>query len=129
MARKYVVIDCDEDELGHYRNKLVVKTDATSSVSMVVIQINPSTANKEKADSTVGKVRQWAKENEFGTVTFLNLFCLRSPKRKALFGLSCEELVGSRETKWLKMHLRLRTRSCLRGAIFLGNFATNTKSD
>ncbi len=47
--------------------------------TLTVIQKNPSLADAERRDPTVGKVEAWARRNAFDRVIYVNLFALRSP--------------------------------------------------
>ncbi|WP_334078837.1 DUF1643 domain-containing protein [Microbulbifer sp. M83] len=54
---------------------------------LFVIGLNPSTANKEKSDTTVAKVENVAKSNSFDGFIMANLYPLRSTDPN---GLPCE---------------------------------------
>jgi len=51
---------------------------------LFVIGLNPSTANKEKSDTTVAKVETVANNNDFDGFVMLNLYPLRSTDPKGL---------------------------------------------
>ncbi|WP_341661157.1 DUF1643 domain-containing protein [Vibrio sp.] len=99
----YVITGCERDEI--YRYALFVETSCNSEDELVVIQCNPSVANEEKSDPTVGKVSIWAEENGFGKVVFLNLFAYISPCPKDLIGKSYDYLVGSKNNQILEQHI------------------------
>ena len=91
------VLSCDEcDESPGYRYRLDVSTGIASEKRLVVIQLNPSTANAANSDPTIGKVSYWAREHDFGHVTFLNLFAVRTPHPSNLIGQPYNALVGPR---------------------------------
>jgi hypothetical protein len=96
-------MDCEE--APGYRYRLEVSTRLNNSKRLVVIQLNPSTANGKKSDPTIGKVSLWAKENGFGKVAFLNLFAYRSPDPDALAGLEYDILVGPKNDHFTRITL------------------------
>lgn len=98
----YALTECQE-ELD-YRYSLLARTDAAGSASLVVVQCNPSRASGTRSDPTVGKVSNWAEENGFSSVTFLNLFARRSPSVHEISHLSYVELVGPRNDEVLARH-------------------------
>src|SRR5262245_19213589 len=94
MLKGYEILSCDEEPA--YRYRLDVSTLIQSSSELAVVQLNPSTANSTKADPTIGKVSMWAKNNDFGRITFLNLFAIRSADPNDLIDKPYATLVGSR---------------------------------
>ena len=94
MPNDYQIEPCDESP--GYRYRLDVLTASSSTKQLVVVQLNPSTANTTKSDPTIGKVTYWALEHEFRHITFLNLFARRTPYPKDLIGHTYEALVGAR---------------------------------
>ncbi|MCL6619303.1 MAG: DUF1643 domain-containing protein [Thermomonas hydrothermalis] len=95
----YTLTDCIEEP--DYRYSLVARTDARGGKSLAVVQCNPSRASGTRSDPTVGKVSNWAEENGFGSVTFLNLFARRSPQVHEIRHLSYVELVGPKNNEAL----------------------------
>lgn len=98
----YTITKCEEEP--NYRYVLEVKTDAPAGKSLVVIQCNPSRASSTRSDPTVGKVSNWAEENVFCSVTFLNLFARRSPSVDEISHLAYAELVGSKNNEALSRY-------------------------
>ncbi len=98
----YTLTECQEEP--DYRYSLLAKTDAAGSASLAVVQCNPSRASGIRSDPTVGKVSNWAEENGFSSVTFLNLFARRSPSVHEISHLSYVELVGPRNNEVLARH-------------------------
>ncbi|MCS6825533.1 MAG: DUF1643 domain-containing protein [Caldilinea sp.] len=62
-----------------YLLHVALTASALSPRILTVIQKNPSLANAERCDPTVGKVESWARHNAFDRVIYVNLFALRSP--------------------------------------------------
>ncbi|MGP1681246.1 MAG: DUF1643 domain-containing protein [Giesbergeria sp.] len=98
----YTLTECQEE--SDYRYSLRAQTAALGGASLVVIQCNPSRASGTRSDPTVGKVSNWAEENGFSSVTFLNLFARRSPRVHEISHLSYSELVGPRNNEVLASH-------------------------
>ncbi len=94
MLKDYQIEPCDESP--GYRYRLDVLTASRSTKRLVVVQLNPSTANTTKSDPTIGKVSFWALEHGFRHITFLNLFARRTPYPDELIGQPYEVLVGTR---------------------------------
>ncbi len=94
MPKEYEILSCDEEP--SYRYRLDVSTLIQSPRELAIVQLNPSTANGTKSDPTIGKVSCWAKERDFGRVTFLNLFGIRTAYPNELVGKAYEVLVGTR---------------------------------
>ena len=95
----YTITGCEEEP--DYRYVLHVNTSAQGEKSLVVIQCNPSRASGTRSDPTVGKVSNWAEENGFCSVTFLNLFARRSPSIEEIRHLPYEELIGPKNNEAL----------------------------
>jgi hypothetical protein len=104
MPKEYKILSCDEEP--SYRYRLDVSTLIQSSRELAIVQLNPSTANGEKSDPTIGKVSKWAKQNRFGNVRFLNLFAFRAPDPDQLIGKPYEILVGPRNDAVSQVVLR-----------------------
>lgn len=92
MKSKRQVIACLLPAPGLYRYLLHVQIG--SGPTLAVIQKNPSLADAERSDPTVGKVEAWARRQGFGTVAYLNLFAYRSPEPSALNKLGYDIAVG-----------------------------------
>lgn len=101
----YEIVACERDDT--YRYSLSVRTDHDSPPQkrLVVIQCNPSIANKTQSDPTVGKVSVWAEDNGFREVVFLNLFAFISPYTCDLAGKDYELIVGPRNDDVLREHI------------------------
>jgi hypothetical protein len=98
----YTLTECQEEP--DYRYSLHARTDVVAGASLVVVQCNPSRASGTQSDPTVGKVANWAEENDFSSVTFLNLFARRSPSVHEISHLPYVELVGPRNNEVLARH-------------------------
>ncbi|QJD29330.1 DUF1643 domain-containing protein [Methylococcus geothermalis] len=98
----YTLTECEEER--DYRYSLRARTDAAGSAFLVVVQCNPSRASGTRSDPTVGKVSNWAEENGFSSVTFLNLFARRSPSIHEISHLPYVDLVGPRNDEVLALH-------------------------
>ncbi|MDB6112705.1 MAG: hypothetical protein JWR69_4455 [Pedosphaera sp.] len=94
MPKDYRIESCEESP--GYRYRLDVSTGIQSQNRLVVVQLNPSTADATKSDPTIGKVSYWAREHEFGHVTFLNLFAFRTVHPTQLVGQRYAAIVGPR---------------------------------
>jgi hypothetical protein len=92
MSKEYQIESCDESP--GYRYRLDVRSGITNPRQLVVVQLNPSTADKTKSDPTIGKASYWAREQEFGCITFLNLFARRTTYPRELIGQTYGVLVG-----------------------------------
>jgi hypothetical protein len=86
------VLTCLLPPPGIYRYLLRVQIGA--GPTLAVIQKNPSLADAERRDPTVGKVEAWARRQGFGTVNYLNLFAYRSPDPTCLNELAYAVAVG-----------------------------------
>ncbi len=71
------------DETGKYRYLLFRKW-ALSKPMVMLIGLNPSTANADKNDNTITKVIKVARNNGYGGVYMLNLFAIVSPHPEIL---------------------------------------------
>lgn len=98
----YTLTECQEEQ--DYRYSLLARTEAAGNLSLIVVQCNPSRASGTRSDPTVGKVSNWAEENAFSSITFLNLFARRSPSVHEISHLSYVELVGPRNDEVLARH-------------------------
>lgn len=99
----YQIISCESDNI--YRYSLTVKTDCNSDKKLAIIQCNPSIANANNSDPTVGKVSYWAEANQFTEITFLNLFAYISPKISGLSDKEYSFLVGPNNNEALHKYL------------------------
>ena len=61
---------------------------------LFIIGLNPSTANKEKSDTTVAKVQKVAQNNDYDGFVMANLYPLRSTDPKGLPENEDEELLN-----------------------------------
>lgn len=84
MPRIYSIVSCRESP--GYRYRLDVHTKQARGRRLLVVQLNPSTANSAKSDSTIGKVSTWAYERGFARIAFVNLFAKRTPYPSDLVG-------------------------------------------
>ena len=95
MSEHYEIVGCCE-EVG-YRYRLDVSTRVTGRKSLLVVQLNPSKANSQRSDPTVGKVVRWTQtqKDNFARVVFVNLFAKRATDPAKLSGCDYRELIGS----------------------------------
>jgi len=103
VIRQVRCVDTGE-AIGDYRWLLESDLVDAEGSTLVVVQMNPSTASITKSDSTVGKVEHWARSNDFGRVLFTNLFAIRTPYQHQIVELSdntYERAVGPENDRWL----------------------------
>lgn len=86
------VICCEPCYDRAYRYLLQIRLGAGRRLA--VILKNPSTADAERSDPTVGKVEAWARRHGCGTLTLVNLFALRSTHPSDLNRHSYARAVG-----------------------------------
>ncbi|HMN28821.1 MAG TPA: DUF1643 domain-containing protein [Caldilineaceae bacterium] len=86
------VVECQPALPGRYRYRLRVRLG--DGPALAIILKNPSLADGERLDPTVGKVEAWARRNGFGAVSYLNLFAYRSPYPAALEAVDYATAVG-----------------------------------
>lgn len=86
------IVSCWPDKPDRYRYQLEVRL--SPGPALTVILKNPSLADSERLDPTVGKVEAWARRNGWGAVRYVNLFAYRSPQPTALHTLSYDAAVG-----------------------------------
>lgn len=92
MPKKYQIVACDESPT--YRYRLDVETQSAGTDTLVVIQMNPSSADATRSDPTIGKVSNWAAEHEFGRIVFLNLWAYRATNPSDLLKLTEDDMIG-----------------------------------
>jgi hypothetical protein len=73
---------------------------------LTVILKNPSTADAVRGDPTTGKVEAWARRHGFTSVTYLNLFALRSPYPQRVNIVAYDAAVGERNDVVLAENMR-----------------------
>jgi hypothetical protein len=95
VSQPYEIVDCCE-EVG-YRYRLDVSTCVTGRKTLLVVQLNPSTANSQRSDATVGKVVRWTptQRDNFARVVFVNFFAKRATDPVQLRDCDYRELIGS----------------------------------
>jgi hypothetical protein len=95
MPQHYDIVDCCE-QVG-YRYRLDVSTRLSGRKTLLVVQLNPSRANSQRSDATVGKVVRWTQteKHNFARVVFVNLFAKRATHPEELSGCDYRELTGS----------------------------------
>lgn len=91
-------------ECKRYRYKLWRIWDPTKPFIMFV-GLNPSTADQDKDDPTIRKVKAFAKAWGYGGVYMLNLFAIISTDPKILISpeLTREERIGPQNDEYLKV--------------------------
>lgn len=100
MPKKYQIVACDESP--SYRYRLDVETLSAGTDTLVVIQMNPSSADATRSDPTIGKVSNWAAEHGFGKIVFLNLWAYRATKPADLLMLTEEDMIGARNDQVIR---------------------------
>jgi len=100
----YKIRECIKDDI--YRYSLKVETDSKSTKKLIVIQCNPSNADANKSDATVGKVSTWAEEKGFNEVIFLNLFAFISSNPEDLKNKKYEDIVGSNNNSIIEEYIK-----------------------
>jgi hypothetical protein len=99
------VIRCLPKDSTQYRYWLEVKL-AEHGPTLVVILKNPSTADAERSDPTLGKVEAWARRRGYGTLIVVNLFARRSTKPAALNQCGYAAAVGPENDAFIRKAIR-----------------------
>ena len=87
------IVRCIPQEYQRYRYLLEVRI-AEAGPRLTVILKNPSRAGATRSDPTVGKVEAWARRQGFGSLTYVNLFALRSTRPTPLNDYDYDYIVG-----------------------------------
>lgn len=74
-----------------HRFKLTCQWDDTLS-KCLYIMLNPSTAVTEKCDPTLGRCISFARSNEFGSITVVNLYSFQTASPKVLWEADVQSL-------------------------------------
>lgn len=98
MLHKAVFSDC-----GKYRYTLE-RIWSVSQSHMLIIMLNPSTANAEVNDQTTRKCVNFARKIECGSYCAVNLFALQTKSPKIM--MNNKQPVGLRNDRHLKSRLR-----------------------
>ena len=90
------ILCCELSPCRRYRYQLAIDllADRPTKRALTVILKNPSRADATRGDPTTGKVEAWARQHSFATVTYLNLFALRSPHPKTINQVAYADAVG-----------------------------------
>jgi len=89
----YDLYQCNSDDSARF----ILGKDGTSK--LFVVGLNPSTANKEKSDTTVAKVETVARSNGFDGFVMANLYPLRSTDPNGLPAVADDDLFLSNINK------------------------------
>lgn len=103
------------EQPNDYRYQLEVALGAGPTLTVVLK--NPSLADGQRLDPTVGKVEAWARRHNFGCVLYVNLFAYRSPHPATLNRLTYAAAVGPEND----VALRLAFQHCDRLVAAWGN--------
>jgi hypothetical protein len=71
-----------------------------SKQAVMMVGLNPSTADENEDDPTVARCINFAKSWGYGGIYMLNLFAVRTPKPKKIY--KADEPIGSENDKYLK---------------------------
>jgi hypothetical protein len=81
-----------------------------SKPQLLIIGINPSTADASQDDPTIRRLTQFAQANGFGGFLMLNLFAYRASKthvlRDKIHVVSLEHIIGPENDKYLKTNIK-----------------------
>ncbi len=80
---------------GEYRYRLDETPQGGGRGRVAIIQMNPSLADGNRSDPTVGKIKVWA-EGNYGLIVFLNLYAFVHPKQDEIPVMDYLRLVGPR---------------------------------
>lgn len=83
---------------GRYRYRLDRRW--ADGPAMVFVMLNPSTADAESDDATIRRCKGYAKREDCGALTVVNLFALRSRDPKAL--LATDDPVGPLNERFIR---------------------------
>lgn len=82
-----------------YRYELFRKVSGNGDRTLVVVMLNPSTADETKDDPTIRRVIGFARSWGFYAVKVLNLFAIRATDPKEM--LAASDPIGPENDKWL----------------------------
>ncbi len=97
MPKPYRQVFCHQTRI--YRYRLDVTTECRGQRSLALVQLNPSVANSDRSDPTLGKVARWANENGFARLVLMNLFAFRTAHQSDLIGQPYRRVVGPQNNK------------------------------
>lgn len=83
-----------------YRYDLYRKVAGDGSGTLVVVMLNPSTADATNDDPTIRRVMGFGRQWGFYAVRVLNLFAIRATDPRAM--LAADDPVGPENDKWLR---------------------------
>lgn len=92
--------------------------------SLLFVMLNPSTADASVDDPTIRRCMGFARREEFGGVSVVNLYAYRATNPKAL--LSVDDAVGPENDSYLRMILMEQTR---RGHPVVAAWGANADAD
>jgi hypothetical protein len=95
-ARAARISDC-----GRYRYGLIRRW--SEAPALLVVMLNPSTADAELDDPTIRRCLGFARRDGYGAIIVLNLYAYRATDPKAL--LTCDDPVGPKNDGYLFRHL------------------------
>jgi hypothetical protein len=79
---KYISTGAFISDCGTWRYSLWRNWDSFNNRKMIIVGLNPSTANAEKDDNTINRCVNFAKRNGCGGIIMLNLFAFRAREPK-----------------------------------------------
>ena len=106
-TRSRQILECRLSTCLRYRYLLRVSLfpEQPTAQTLTLILKNPSTADANRGDPTTGKVEAWARQHGYSSVTYLNLFALRSPYPKVLNTVSFQDAIGVENDRILQSEL------------------------
>ncbi|MBO4437903.1 MAG: DUF1643 domain-containing protein [Spirochaetaceae bacterium] len=94
-----------EGDKENYRYCLTGNEDAKNP--LIVLGLNPSTANEEKPDPTMKKVVSFMELNDFDGFKMLNLYSKRTPYPKKLKSIGINPKEHKKNLESIKKHIEL----------------------
>ena len=83
---------------GDYRYVLRIPVSEAGK-KVLIVMLNPSTADAASDDTTTRNLKKWAKQNRVGWVVIVNLYAYRSSSHAGLAALSEAKAVGVKNSK------------------------------
>lgn len=100
---------CEPEPLEHHRYALICKyKNSESKKSATIVMLNPSKANSNGLDPTMGIVLNKMKNLDYAKVIILNLFAYIEPKPEKLqekINVRLEEAIGEENDSYLEQYL------------------------
>lgn len=95
MSRKCVI-------KGKYRYSLEILNDTdVNGQRILIVLINPSTADENNDDPTTRNIKKWCKEKGYCSATIVNLFAYITPSKVRIAKMKYEDAVGKENDKYI----------------------------